>query len=166
MKKFISSAQFHHINPMASSLLYSPPPTPQILSLSSSFHSSLPTKTQFFYQSKRRKRRPISFPFRVAAPPTTPSTNTTSDIDEVNTQDDEQDSSSKFSWRDHWYPVSLAEDLDPNLPTPFQLLNRDLVLWFDKSSSQWVAFDDKCPHRLAPLSVIPPDPTYQFCFKN
>ncbi|KAI5666434.1 hypothetical protein M9H77_16287 [Catharanthus roseus] len=33
-----------------------------------------------------------------------------------------------------------------------QLLNRDLVLWFDRSNSQWVAFDDKCPHRLAPLS--------------
>ncbi|CAK9176093.1 unnamed protein product [Ilex paraguariensis] len=61
-------------------------------------------------------------------------------------------SSSKFSWRDHWYPVSLIEDLDPARPTPFQLLNRDLVLWLDKSTSQWVAFDDKCPHRLAPLS--------------
>ena len=27
------------------------------------------------------------------------------------------------------------------------------MLWFDKSSSEWVAFEDKCPHRLAPLSV-------------
>ncbi|KAF2300695.1 hypothetical protein GH714_015194 [Hevea brasiliensis] len=61
-------------------------------------------------------------------------------------------SDSKFSWRDHWYPVSLVEDLDPSLPTPFQLLGRDLVLWFDKASQEWVAFDDKCPHRLAPLS--------------
>lgn len=61
-------------------------------------------------------------------------------------------SSSKFSWSDHWYPVSLIEDLDPRLPTPFQLLGRDIVLWFDSSSREWVAFDDKCPHRLAPLS--------------
>ncbi|MBA0846608.1 hypothetical protein Goshw_004513 [Gossypium schwendimanii] len=64
----------------------------------------------------------------------------------------EEGSDAKFSWKDHWYPVSLVEDLDPTLPTPFQLLGRDLVLWFDKSKNQWVAFDDKCPHRLAPLS--------------
>ena len=66
---------------------------------------------------------------------------------------EESSSSSKFSWRDHWCPVSLIEDLDPSLPTPFQLLGRDLVLWFDRSAREWVAFDDKCPHRLAPLSV-------------
>ena len=65
----------------------------------------------------------------------------------------EDNSGSKFSWKDHWYPVSLVEDLDPALPTPFQLLGRDLVLWFDKGRNEWVAFDDKCPHRLAPLSV-------------
>lgn len=77
------------------------------------------------------------------------------DLDFKSEEDYEDDSSSvKFSWRDHWYPVSLVEDLDPKLPTPFQLLGRDIVLWFDKSKDQWVAFDDKCPHRLAPLSVI------------
>ncbi|EPS67609.1 hypothetical protein M569_07157, partial [Genlisea aurea] len=90
-----------------------------------------------------------------------PSSNLTTTISQVDQQkdieyfvdsDDEDISSSKFSWRDHWYPVSLVEDLDPRYPTPFQLLNRDLVLWFDASTSQWVAFDDKCPHRLAPLS--------------
>ena len=71
----------------------------------------------------------------------------------IEDEDSEESSSSKFSWRDHWYPVSLIEDLNPKLPTPFQLLGRDIVLWFDKSSSEWVAFEDKCPHRLAPLSV-------------
>lgn len=65
---------------------------------------------------------------------------------------EDADESSKFTWRDHWYPVSLLEDLDPRRPTHFQLLNRDIVLWFDKKSNEWVAFDDKCPHRLAPLS--------------
>ncbi|XP_051134472.1 pheophorbide a oxygenase, chloroplastic [Andrographis paniculata] len=69
------------------------------------------------------------------------------DFEEIRPPSDE-----KFSWRDHWYPVSLVEDLDPRYPTPFQLLNRDLVLWFDKNASEWVAFDDQCPHRLAPLS--------------
>uniref|UniRef100_A0A6M2F9C9 Rieske domain-containing protein n=1 Tax=Populus davidiana TaxID=266767 RepID=A0A6M2F9C9_9ROSI len=59
---------------------------------------------------------------------------------------------SKFTWRDHWYPFSSLEDLDPLLPIPFQLLVRDLVLWFDKATQEWVAFDDQCPHRLAPLS--------------
>jgi pheophorbide a oxygenase len=61
-------------------------------------------------------------------------------------------SGEKFVWRDHWYPVSLVEDLDPRVPTPFQLLNRDLVIWKDPNSGEWVALDDRCPHRLAPLS--------------
>ncbi|GLJ04974.1 hypothetical protein SUGI_0008020 [Cryptomeria japonica] len=57
----------------------------------------------------------------------------------------------KFTWKDHWYPVSLVEDLDPKIPTPFQLLGREIVLWQD-TQGNWRAFDDKCPHRLAPLS--------------
>ncbi|XP_042956400.1 pheophorbide a oxygenase, chloroplastic-like [Carya illinoinensis] len=67
-------------------------------------------------------------------------------------QDEHGLSNAKFAWRDHWYPVSLIKDLDPLLPTPFQLLGRDLVLWFDRFACEWVAFDDKCPHRLSPLS--------------
>ncbi|XP_074272396.1 pheophorbide a oxygenase, chloroplastic [Silene latifolia] len=72
--------------------------------------------------------------------------------DVVDTEETEESSSSKFTWRDHWYPVSLIEDLDTRIPTPFQLLGRDIVLWFDSKNNEWVAFDDKCPHRLAPLS--------------
>ncbi|KAM1489851.1 hypothetical protein ACFXTO_033054 [Malus domestica] len=34
--------------------------------------------------------------------------------------------------------------------TPFQLLGRDLVTWYYGES--WVAFDDGCPHHLAPQS--------------
>ncbi|KAA8544142.1 hypothetical protein F0562_022222 [Nyssa sinensis] len=108
------------------------------------------------------QRRRILSPLRVAAPPTPPSPTTTTTEQqedqpypeeiEVEIEEDVESSSTKFSWRDHWYPVSLVEDLDPGLPTPFQLLNRDLVIWFDRSTSEWVAFDDKCPHRLAPLS--------------
>jgi pheophorbide a oxygenase len=56
-----------------------------------------------------------------------------------------------FVWRDHWYPVSLIEDLDASVPTPFQLLGRELVVWKD-SQGEWRVFLDKCPHRLAPLS--------------
>ncbi|KAG0569154.1 hypothetical protein KC19_6G069100 [Ceratodon purpureus] len=56
-----------------------------------------------------------------------------------------------FVWKDHWYPVSLIEDLDPSVPTPFQLLGRELVIWKDPQG-EWRVFLDKCPHRLAPLS--------------
>lgn len=95
-------------------------------------------------------------PLRVAAPPTIEPEQSISETEKDETEDEfgEESSSSKFSWRDHWYPVSLIEDLDPRLPTPFQLLGREIVLWYDKSKSEWVAFDDKCPHRLAPLSVM------------
>jgi pheophorbide a oxygenase len=81
----------------------------------------------------------------VAAPPSVPS--------EAEPSTSAPEPGERFSWRDHWYPVSLVEDLDPSRPTPFQLLNRDLVIWKDPKSGEWVALDDKCPHRLAPLSV-------------
>ncbi|KAG6761973.1 hypothetical protein POTOM_032452 [Populus tomentosa] len=70
----------------------------------------------------------------------------------VDDESGEEVNDSKFPWRDYWYRVSSLEDLDPLLPTPFQLLVHDLVLWFDKANQEWVAFDDQCPHRLAPLS--------------
>lgn len=103
-----------------------------------------------------KPRQIFRTPLRVAAPPSAPISEEDQERQDplIEIEDSEETSSSKFSWRDHWYPVSLVEDLDPRYPTPFQLLNRDLVLWFDNSASQWVAFDDKCPHRLAPLSVI------------
>ncbi|BBN15818.1 pheophorbide a oxygenase [Marchantia polymorpha subsp. ruderalis] len=62
-----------------------------------------------------------------------------------------EDKTGTFSWKDHWYPVSLVEDLDPELPTPYQVLGREIVVWKDREGS-WRAFLDKCPHRLAPLS--------------
>ncbi|KAF5199590.1 Pheophorbide a oxygenase [Thalictrum thalictroides] len=113
----------------------------------------IPSKNTLFFPANSFNlfNKVSKFPtsLRVSAPPlpTTP----TSQDENVNQEEDES-GSSKFSWRDHWYPVSLIEDLDPNLPTPFQLLNREIVLWKDRSSGDWSAFDDKCPHRLAPLS--------------
>lgn len=119
-------------------------------------------KRQITVKSLQKRSKNLS-PLRVAAPPSDPAASDEETMrkdekeDYGSLVDDEygkESSDSKFSWRDHWYPVSLVEDLDPNLPTPFQLLGRDLVLWFDNNSNKWVAFDDKCPHRLAPLSVI------------
>lgn len=112
-----------------------------------------------FLSRKLLSRASAIRPVRVAAPPTPPSTadseqSAAADSDEVEVDESGNGSSSSpFTWRDNWYPVSLIEDLDPALPTPFQLLGRDIVLWFDKSRGEWVAFDDRCPHRLAPLSV-------------
>eukprot|EP00262_Sarcandra_glabra_P013067 TRINITY_DN3533_c0_g1_i1.p1 TRINITY_DN3533_c0_g1~~TRINITY_DN3533_c0_g1_i1.p1 ORF type:complete len:544 (+),score=62.84 TRINITY_DN3533_c0_g1_i1:38-1669(+) len=114
-----------------------------------------PLITSLTPKPKHRTRRNLSL--SVTAPF---SASTTTPIQEENEQhlkkqEDEEESDdeiSKFSWRDHWYPVSLIEDLDPRLPTTFQLLNRDIVLWKDRSTGEWIAFDDRCPHRLAPLS--------------
>lgn len=152
---------------MVCTILQLQAPFPTLFSSSAIIPSQTSLCPQFTKPLVVQKRR-ILRPLRVSAPPT-PSTaspkeeeedrvqendlSVSSNEIEQETQDLGEDFSSKFSWRDHWYPVSLVEDLDPSLPTPFQLLNRDLVLWFDQSSSQWVAFDDKCPHRLAPLSV-------------
>lgn len=140
-----------------------------IFTLSSSSPTPKPPKTLPFLISTNNPNRKlpgrakILSPLRVAVPatqpqttdPGAPPTQTEQDGEDSRVEDevDDENPTTKFNWRDHWYPVSLIEDLDPRLPTPFQLLGRDLVLWYDKSSGEWVAFDDKCPHRLAPLSV-------------
>jgi phenylpropionate dioxygenase-like ring-hydroxylating dioxygenase large terminal subunit len=51
-----------------------------------------------------------------------------------------------------WYPVFYLRDLDRAKPQAFTLLDINLVLWWDKAAAQWQAFEDKCPHRLVPLS--------------
>jgi phenylpropionate dioxygenase-like ring-hydroxylating dioxygenase large terminal subunit len=58
----------------------------------------------------------------------------------------------RFDCKEAWYPVYYAEDLDKTKPNKFTLLDQDLVLWWDSKSSCWRAFEDQCPHRLAPLS--------------
>lgn len=57
-----------------------------------------------------------------------------------------------FDWQEVWYPVHYVTDLSKSQPTPFTLLGRDIVIWWDKNASTWRVFDDKCPHRLARLS--------------
>ncbi len=56
-----------------------------------------------------------------------------------------------FQWTKQWYPIAVAEFLDPSRPHAVQLLGNDLVLWRD-GTGQWRCFADACPHRLAPLS--------------
>jgi phenylpropionate dioxygenase-like ring-hydroxylating dioxygenase large terminal subunit len=58
----------------------------------------------------------------------------------------------RFDPKEAWYPVYFLEDLDPKVPAKFTLLDQDLVIWWDRSATQWRAHLDRCPHRLAPLS--------------
>ena len=58
----------------------------------------------------------------------------------------------RFDWQEVWYPVFYIEDLDKTKPAKFTLLERDLVIWWDRHTNSWKAFDDRCPHRLVPLS--------------
>ena len=48
--------------------------------------------------------------------------------------------------------MAYLRDLDRRRPSRFTLLERDLVLWWDRSAERWRAFPDVCPHRLVPLS--------------
>jgi phenylpropionate dioxygenase-like ring-hydroxylating dioxygenase large terminal subunit len=57
-----------------------------------------------------------------------------------------------FDWNEAWYPLHYTRDLDKSQPKTFTLLNQDLVIWWDKAAACWRVFEDKCPHRLVPLS--------------
>ncbi len=57
-----------------------------------------------------------------------------------------------FDCKEAWYPVHYLQDLDKSKPTPFTLLGRDIVIWWDRQVKSWKIFEDQCPHRLAPLS--------------
>ncbi|XP_073112272.1 pheophorbide a oxygenase, chloroplastic [Elaeis guineensis] len=126
--------------------------------LTSSSPPPLSSPSSSYNPRRRRRRRHCLLPPLQVAVPSSPAAPTPTSNEEALEAEETSSSSSSsspeetFSWRDHWYPVSLVEDLDPSLPTPFQLLNRDLVLWKDPRSGDWLAFDDRCPHRLAPLS--------------
>jgi phenylpropionate dioxygenase-like ring-hydroxylating dioxygenase large terminal subunit len=58
----------------------------------------------------------------------------------------------RFDCREAWYPVYFVEDLDRSKPNSFTLLNQPLVIWWETKAEEWRVFEDKCPHRLAPLS--------------
>ena len=57
-----------------------------------------------------------------------------------------------FAPLEAWYPIYFVDDLDRSKLSRFTLLETDLVIWWDKFSETWQVFEDKCPHRLAPLS--------------
>ena len=53
--------------------------------------------------------------------------------------------------RNAWYVVAWSEELDHEKPTAVMVLGEPIVLWH--SQGQLVAMEDRCPHRLAPLSL-------------
>ncbi|CAL8461939.1 g1470 [Coccomyxa elongata] len=63
----------------------------------------------------------------------------------------EQIPQESFDWARQWYALSFVNYLDPKVPHPKELLGVRLVLWRDAEGA-WRCFEDKCPHRLAPLS--------------
>lgn len=63
-----------------------------------------------------------------------------------------QESEEKFDWFSKWYPISPVCDLDKRVPHAKTVMGLEVVVWWDKMERKWQVFDDKCPHRLAPLS--------------
>ncbi|GAA0172321.1 oxygenase [Lithospermum erythrorhizon] len=68
-------------------------------------------------------------------------------------------SEEKFDWYDQWYPIMPLCDLDKRRPHGKKVMGIDVVAWWDKNDEQWKVFDDRCPHRLAPLSEGRIDPS-------
>jgi phenylpropionate dioxygenase-like ring-hydroxylating dioxygenase large terminal subunit len=58
----------------------------------------------------------------------------------------------RFDVLEAWYPLFYLRDLDRSKPQRFTLLDIDLVIWWEPQSAAWRAMEDRCPHRLVPLS--------------
>ncbi|KAI8475277.1 MAG: Rieske-domain-containing protein [Monoraphidium minutum] len=68
-----------------------------------------------------------------------------------------------FDWAKQWYALAVVSDLDPRKPFATKLLGREIVIWRD-GGGEWRALEDRCPHKLAPLSegrIEPSDGTLQ-----
>ena len=53
--------------------------------------------------------------------------------------------------RNAWYVASWEQDLDASAPAAVSILGEPIVLW--RAEGRLVAFEDRCVHRLAPLSL-------------
>nr|XP_043631434.1 protochlorophyllide-dependent translocon component 52, chloroplastic-like [Erigeron canadensis] len=62
------------------------------------------------------------------------------------------DQDEKFDWFSQWYALMPVCDLDKRAPHGKKVMGLDVVVWWDKNEDSWKVFDDRCPHRLAPLS--------------
>ena len=129
-----------------------------------------PTQVQFPGRSFQRGRtgsalRPplhlrLHHPLRVAeSPVTAQNSDSPATIDDLLLDDPHGEEASAaqslnkepFCWEKQWYAVAVASTMDPTRPNPVQLLGKNLVVWMD-GTGQWQCFEDRCPHRAAPLS--------------
>jgi vanillate O-demethylase monooxygenase subunit len=53
--------------------------------------------------------------------------------------------------RNAWYVASWVQDLEPDKPSAVTILDEPIVLW--RADGRLVALEDRCVHRLAPLSL-------------
>lgn len=67
-------------------------------------------------------------------------------------QDPSPQLDSSFSWTSYWWPVAPLYSLDTRKPTAVKLLGKQYAVWYDATQGQWHCVEDRCPHRLAPLS--------------
>ncbi|KAF5835124.1 Rieske [2Fe-2S] iron-sulfur domain-containing protein [Dunaliella salina] len=61
------------------------------------------------------------------------------------------DGAPSFAWTSRWWPALALDDLDPKRPTHVDLIGKSLVVFGD-TKGNWHCLEDRCPHRLAPLS--------------
>ncbi|CAM9359571.1 unnamed protein product [Ascophyllum nodosum] len=69
----------------------------------------------------------------------------------VTAREEKEWSEGKFDWNKQWYPVLSLKHTDEGRAQPVQLLGKDLVVWRN-NEGRWSCFDDRCPHRAAPLT--------------
>lgn len=50
-----------------------------------------------------------------------------------------------------WYVAAWLHELDRTKPNAVMILGEPIVIWH--SQGEWVAMEDRCPHRFAPLSI-------------
>ena len=53
--------------------------------------------------------------------------------------------------RNAWYVAAWEQDLPADQPTAITIIDQPIVLW--RAGDQLAAFEDRCVHRMAPLSL-------------
>eukprot|EP00798_Chlamydomonas_sp_ICE-L_P018380 gene18382-24850_t len=76
---------------------------------------------------------------------------TVATVDNPQTEAAQAADSAPFIWARQWWPVSPTNFLHEDKPNAATIIGKDLVIWHSKEQG-WVVMEDRCPHRLAPLS--------------
>eukprot|EP00210_Caulerpa_lentillifera_P001779 g1709.t1 len=75
----------------------------------------------------------------------------TSSSPDITSESQDEQVDEKFNWFKNWWAVQVVDNLETDRPNKIQLLNKDYIVWKGHSGN-WIAMDDECPHRMAPLS--------------